>query len=426
MKYLFTVNLVITVCLIFWPVWFSRVILKLPFINPFSLVFGLEFPVILMKLFGGPIFLIEGGLFDIGYQFAILMNNIQLLCGIGGLLLFFRIFQLIRIDRFFPFQKHSYTHRDLVRAERLFLLLFFSFLYLLASSEFGFLNWLLDPRTGYQFYRLGHGHWYALAVSSLSAAFLVGFLARPKVHILILKSLLYISLSYLLGAKGFILSMFGAAIIFLWLIRWKYLARLIFVAAPLVFLLMLVNFFSNSDTFVLQDVFSYFDYYKNAADYYRSYLNGDVGLFYGKVVSSSYWSYVPRALWPEKPFAYGIILVNEIFFPGAAEITNTPAFAGAVEQFADFGVIGVVIYSFFDIHMITTALFAYVIFKKPGLDLNKVSLLTITALIVQFTPSFGLYFPGALYLLLLGVVLIIIRILRFRSPLICRNLVIEN
>lgn len=402
-------------CLLFWPVWFSRSILKLSFINPLTIIFVMELPVNLMKLFGGPLLLIENGLFDMGYQFAILMNNIQGLCSLAGVIIFFKVFQYYRIDRYVPFQRVYLTRRDLMRAEYLFLLIFFLSFYLLASSEFGVVNWLFDPRTGYQLYRSGQGHWYALAGSSLSAAFLVGFLSKPSARDIIKKSIIYISLGYLLGSKGYILTFFISTIIFLWFIRWKYLLKSILLGGPLVFILMLFNFYSNSETVDFQEAFLYFDYYKNGADYYRAYLIGEVSLFYGKVASTGFWAYIPRGIWPEKPYIYGAILVADIFYPGAAELTNTPAFGGAVEQFADFGVLGVIVYSIFNIQTISLALSSFLIFRRPGLNFQKITLFLISILLMQYAPSFGLFFPGGLYFLLVGLFLLLIKIMRFKS-----------
>ena len=55
-------------------------------------------------------------------------------------------------------------------------------------------------------------------------------------------------------------------------------------------------------------------------------------------------------------------LVNEHFFPGAAEATHTPAFGGPVPYFADFGLIGVIVYSFFNFQLIFSNI--YIISNK--------------------------------------------------------------
>ena len=71
-------NLVAVVLLTLWPVWFSRIQLRLRWVNPFMIAMIMAFPFEAMKLIGGPLFLVENGLFNDGYQFAILMTNVQL------------------------------------------------------------------------------------------------------------------------------------------------------------------------------------------------------------------------------------------------------------------------------------------------------------------------------------------------------------
>src|SRR5450830_1500114 len=87
---------------------------------------------------------------------------------------------------------------------------------------------------------------------------------------------------------------------------------------PRHFFLLFNLYLALADQFDLQAIFEYFDYYKNAADYYRGYLSGEINLFHGDVLLTSLWSYVPRGIFPDKPIVYGILHVNEIFFPGQA------------------------------------------------------------------------------------------------------------
>jgi hypothetical protein len=213
------------------------------------------------------------------------------------------------------------------------------------------------------------------------------------------------------------LTMFGATLIFLWFLHWRHLNKLLMLGTPLVFGLLLFNLYlALLDAFDLQAIFEYFDYYKNAADYYRGYFEGQFDLFWGEVAWSSIWGYVPRAIWPEKPSVYGILLVNEIFYPGQAEMTNTPAFGGAVEQFADFGVVGVVFYGLFSSQSMLTALFSYLLFRRPGFEPHRVNVATVMLMLVQFAPAFGSFFPGGLYLILSASVLGLVILARILSP----------
>jgi len=395
--------------------WVSRAQLRLSWINPFSITLMVTIPVELMKLFVGPLFLIDGGLFDTGYQYALLMASLLALAQAAGAVFFLRFAKTFRAHRYLPFQPILLGRRDMRRGALFFLLIFFVALFLLANAEFGILNWLQNPRMGYQMYRAGQGHWYALATSALSVSFVLTFLAHPTAGRLLRNMVVYIVLGYFLGSKGVLLTIFSATLVFLWFMRWRHLGKLMLAGAPLLFGLLIFNLYlALGNVFELGSIIGYFDYYKNAADYYRSYLNGEIDLFHGEVVMSSLWAYVPRAIWPDKPVVYGILHINELFYPGLAEI-STPAFGGAVEQHADFGVLGVVIFGFFSSQAVLTGVLSYLIFKRPGVRLDRITLATVLLFLVQYAPAFGSFLPGGLYLLLLLVVLAILRMLR-RSP----------
>lgn len=415
MAFVYFLNITVSVLLLFWPMWFARTQLRLSLVNPFSITLMISIPVELMRLFVGPLFLIEGGLFDSGYQYALLMASLLALAQATGAVFFFRLAETFRVHRYLPFQRVSIERKDMRRGAHFFLLVFLVALFLLANAEFGVVNWLLNPRMGYQIYRTGQGHWYAMATSALSVAFVLSFFARPTEGRLLANLVVYLGMGYFLGAKTVLLAIFTATLVFLWFLRWRHLGKLMLVGAPLLFGLLVFNLYlALGDGFELGSIVGYFDYFKNAADYYRSYLNNEIGLFHGEVVMSSLWAYVPRALWPDKPVVYGILHVNEFFYPGLAQL-STPAFGGAVEQHADFGPLGVAVLGFFSPLAILTGLLSYLIFKRPGLRFNRTTLATVLLVLVQYAPSFGSFLPGGLYLLLLLGVLAILRMLS-RSP----------
>lgn len=416
MTSIYALNIAVSMLLLFWPVWFARTQIRLPWINPFSIVMVVTVPVELMRLFVGPLFLIEGGLLDTGYQYALLMSNVLVLMQVVGAVFFFRYFRAMGAHRYLPFQRVTLGRRDMLRGSRLFLLVFCGALFALANAEFGILNWLQNPRTGYQLYRFGQGHWYALATSALSVSMVLAFLARPSAGYTLLNLLVYLVFGYFLGSKAILLTIFTAALVFLWFLRWRHLGKLIMVGAPILFGLLVINLYlALGNTFEMGSVIGYFDYLKNAADYYRSYFNNEIQLYYGQVAISSLWTYVPRAFWPDKPTVYGILYINEVFYPGLAELTYTPAYGGAVEQYADFGPLGVVVLGFFSSQAILTGLMSYLIFRRPGLRFDHITLATVLLMLVQYAPSFGSFLPGGLYLLLLLGVLAILRMLR-RPP----------
>jgi hypothetical protein len=93
-------------------------------------------------------------------------------------------------------------------------------------------------------------------------------------------------------------------------------------------------------------------------------------------------------------------------------MTHTPAFGGAVEQHADVGALGVVVFGFFSSQAILTGVLSYLIFKRPGVHLGRITLATVLLFLVLYAPAFGSFMPGGLYLLLLFGVLAILRVMR--------------
>lgn len=403
MSILTIINIALSNALLLWPIWFSVYILRLKTLNPFTILMCIWLPFDTMKLYGGPIVLIDEGLFNQGYQYAIFVNNLFTIMQIFGIIFFYQIFSKMKIDNIILNSQKILSEKHIYRCARFFFIIYIISMYQLISGEYGVINWLLNPREGYQHYRTGNGHWYALSISALSVSFLFFFLAKPVPLTLLKNTLIYIMLAYFMGSKGFILSICGAALVFLWFIRWRHINKLLILGAPFIFCLLIYNLYlALGDTFDLLAIVQYFDYYKNAAIYYNAILNNEIDLFYGEVFFSSFWSYVPRVLVPDKPFVYGVTLVNEIFFPGQAALTNTPSFGGAVQEFSDFGLIGVVFFGFFSSQSIIVALSSHVLFKNNIIDFNKINIGIIIILLIQYAPYFGSFLPAGLYLLLVA------------------------
>jgi hypothetical protein len=410
---LYFLNILAAMLLLFWPLWFARTQVRLPWINPFSIMLIVALPVELMRLFIGLLFLVDGGLFEVGYQYALLMANLLAIMQATGAAFFFHISKVIGVQRYLPYQKTVLGRKDLQRGALFFLVVFVCALLTLAGAEFGIQNWLVNPRLGYQLYRTGQGHWYVLATSALAVSFVLAFLARPTPLRLLSNLFVYLGFGYFLGSKAVLLSIFISTLVFLWFIHWRHLGKLILAGVPILLFMLVVNLYlALGSLFELGHIVTYFDHFKNAADYYRAYLNDEVNLFHGEVAISSLWTYVPRAIWPDKPMVYGILHINEMFYPNLASMSHTPAFGGAVEQHADFGVLGVLVFGFLGSQAILTGLLSYLIFRRPGLRFDRVSLATVLLILVQYGPSFGSFLPGGLYLLLLLAILTLLRMMR--------------
>jgi hypothetical protein len=410
---LYGLNLTVALLLLLWPLWFSRAVLRFRPLNPLTVPMLVGLPVELARLLAGPLALIDDGLQSPGFQYAVLMAN---LCNSSQLLstvVFFRIAGAVRLQNYLPFRQVVLTPRYLVCISVFFLAIFVAAFCLLAGAELGVLTWLKNPRLGYQQYRVGEGHWYALALNALCVSAMAGFAARPQPRAILLKIVFFTGLAYLLGSKAVMLAVFTSGMVMLSLIGWRHVGRSFLLGVPAIFVLLVWNLYlALSDSFELESILGYFTFYKSAADFYTGILNGDIQLFHGEVFFSQLWAYVPRALVPDKPFVYGILHVNEIFFPGQAELTNTPDFGGAVFEYADFGVPGVLLLGFFNPTSVLTGALLYLLFRSPGIDLRRLTLGPFLVLLAQFGPQFGIFFQGPLYWFMFAVVAFTLRMLR--------------
>jgi len=278
---------------------------------------------------------------------------------------------------------------------------------------------LLNPREGYQFHRSGAGFLWVLAISFLSVSFVLSTLYAKSRIKLFLIFFIYAFSAYFLGSKGIVLDFFLYFLIILWLTKYKKLKYIYIIMLPLVFGIMLYNFFSSAGSTDFKEVFSYFDHYVNATMYYEAYYTNKIDLFYGKVYFSDFWNLVPRGVYPNKPYVFGITHVNEFFFPGAAEETNTPAFGGAVNYFADFGIIGVILFSFINPIKFISYFFLCQLLKNYTYE-TIVNNSYILLLFILFTAPYFLFyliFPlnMALFFFISVIILLFNRIILFKK-----------
>lgn len=399
MNLLYYINLFIAVCFIFVPIWWSRRLLQLDWLNPVSLVTICFLPVELFKLLVGQWYI--EGLMDPYFQFAVLMTNLQQ--GIGLLLIYFSA--RLKVTRQIPYilpKLGFYRKPNFGWISRGFFLLYVVVFLILAIKTGGVSDWLLNIRNSYITKRDGNGIYYAAAINFLSISYFFCGIASDNWRTFTFCSLFYFFAVYILGSKGFLLNFFAFYLIITWRQRQIPISRLLSIALPAIFLLMLVNFFSNSDSIEITSIAQYFEYYPNAAMYYADYFSGALKLFDGQVFLSSFWEYVPRGLFPEKPYVYGILHVVEIYFPGGAESGNTPAFYGGVPQFADFGIIGVLIFAIINLQpLLYFSGLRYTLLEGAFLRAEGLSGRTIIICLLLFSPVFGAFLPIGLIMLML-------------------------
>lgn len=404
MEILYLLNLAIALSLIVAPLWWSQRLLGLSVLNPVSILVICALPIDMFRLFVGQMVL-GNGLMAPEYQFAVLMTNIQQSIALA-ILYFASRLQVTRklpylIPRFGLFQP-----LDLQRFSKVFFLLYIAAFLVLAMRTGGVADWLLDIRGSYIGKREGNGIFYAAAVSFLSVSyFFAGIASRRTLGFSLLSSVFFLAI-YILGSKGFVLLFFVFYLIIVHRQERVNVGKVLAITLPIAFLLLLINFFSQRESVDLSSVAEYFDYYPNAAMYYADYFSGRVSLFEGKVILTSLWEYAPRSLFPDKPYVYGILHVVEIYYPGGAESGNTPAFYGGVPQFADFGILGVIMFALLNwTPLVYFAGLRYTLQDRAFLNHGPMSGRTIIVSLLLFAPAFGTFLPlGLLFMLLMFVI----------------------
>ena len=257
MTAIFCLNVLVFTFLSCYKVYFLSTRFALGIVNPITISFTVIFPVLFLQVFVGPVFLLDSGINDPYYNYALFITNLALLSSLVLVIFALSICRrstfLSNIDRFFI------ARRPLKRS-RLILVGVISFLcflccFFLLTRDFGFLNWISDPRTGYQLYRIGNGHWYALSLLFLSVSYTVILVAQKRTWSTIFWCLFFCLLVYLLGSKGFILSFIVYFLTIMWFQKNRHLKFYLIIFPISGFGLMLLNFGSA----VVISVLSYFD-----------------------------------------------------------------------------------------------------------------------------------------------------------------------
>ncbi len=354
--------------------------------NPISIYFWLSFPIELFKIIIGPIIITS--LFEdffyigIAILFGALSNFIEFI------IIYILSKSIINYNFNYNFKEIKTIDINFKPLSFVFFIFFLTSFYLLASKEFGVLNWLNNPRLGYQLYREGSGHYWILSVSFLALSFSVLMLNPLSIIRRSFYFLFYSYCAFLLGSKGLVIEYLIFFILILWLYKDKNLKKILVFITPVIIIAILYNFYTSVENFDIESVATYFTYYTNSGMYFKEYYTDKINLYYGKLFLTDFWSLVPRSIIKDKPYVYGILEINEYFFPGAAEMTNTPAFGGPILYFADFGILGVIFFTIFNPILIIRLLFY--LFTIRNLEINKIknNFSVFFAFIVFFSPYF--------------------------------------
>lgn len=220
----------------------------------------------------------------------------------------------------------------------------FAYAALMVSSGAGVL-WLTDTRTAYQLSRSGSGQWWLMFQWLLMAAFFTLLFARPYKQLslrrLMLYTLLFAMLLYFSGSKAAVLSALLVGVLYMhyFVRKIRPVKAAVFASLAIVCFLAQLVFAGIYGTFA--EAGAYFvDYFYFGAEFLARI--DEVGHRFGEGWLSSLWFYVPRAVYPGKPYEYGLLLIHQTLFPGLAEEGTTPGIVVWALSYLDFGTTGVI------------------------------------------------------------------------------------
>ncbi|CEK19126.1 hypothetical protein CWRG_02399 [Chthonomonas calidirosea] len=418
MSLLYVGNLLLWLFLTLLPPIYFSIYFRLGTLNLLTIYALFTIPPEIVTTLSGPLFLLKDGLFNPYFQYALLVQNVH-----DGLA-FLMLTLLVRLLSAQPFRGYlerlmrsgglAARPKRMRLAADLFFALFCLCFVLLARHSYGVVPWILNPRMGYQFHRAGAGQWYALCITFLSLATVLGTVYTTSSTSLFKRLPLYLFGVYLLGSKDYILLYTAYFLTILSLRKFRYFRATFFLLVLISIALFAYIFISSMHGLGIEQIATYSDYFVNAAMYYQRYLNGQIPLYHGEIFLSSFWRIVPRALYPNKPYSYGITLINDIFYPGQASKGFTPAFA-TVSYFADFGWIGVVLSGLLSpTNVLTALLYVMVLPRLPYLDLTRTQQsprMLLYAFLLIAAPAFLTFFDFPLDVLFFGFIVGIVEII---------------
>lgn len=99
---------------------------------------------------------------------------------------------------------------------------------------------------------------------------------------------------------------------------------------------------TNDKIDAINGALSYFDVYKQQSMALEMLTNNELDFFNGEIYFSSFYSIIPRLIWPEKPKDFGFALLNYKIYPQYSADGYMPSF-GLAYVFADFGFISLIL-----------------------------------------------------------------------------------
>lgn len=204
------------------------------------------------------------------------------------------------------------------------------------------LNFFINPRIFYQNYRQGIGLVWSCYVSLLGilqGLVLYNILTSKHIKQYFLYSIVFIFLilAYFSGSKLVIATVFLQSFILMCIFNKKE-AKRILAFSPIVVVFLSINFFSNLSNLSFDYFLNYANSWKLSRLLVSDIIAGTFDYFNGEIFFTNIFSYIPRSIFPDKPFAYGPTLLLENYFPGMAATGHSPSFGPSMSYIADFGI----------------------------------------------------------------------------------------
>lgn len=198
---------------------------------------------------------------------------------------------------------------------------------------------IFNPRVAYQLKRDGIGWIWAGMIVFTTMYFVAYSASKAKFSKKLFLATLFVM--WCSGSKQLILGFIICNYFNPWLsIRYRKLYLYAGFPTCLFLFYYLFGQLSAEDSFVVR-LSNYFDAFSLSAQVFEDRLNGSLKYFGGEIWLSSWWANVPRAIFPDKPYAYGSTYLLEVYYPGMAATGATPSFGEFTQFYADFGWFGV-------------------------------------------------------------------------------------
>lgn len=150
---------------------------------------------------------------------------------------------------------------------------------------------------------------------------------------------------------------------------------------PFALLLIFYHFLQSKDAEnPLLAAITYFDIYDKQSFLLEQFESGRHSLYYGEIGFSSYYKFIPRFFWENKPYNYGFAILNYDFLPEFAAANYMPSF-GLGTLFADFGIYSVI---FGGLLAGFLRRYCYSIFKQSGYNNTSFILYFFSVSILTF------------------------------------------